>query len=278
MSARILHLSDLHTGIGEAPDVEARTAALVEREQPELVVASGDLSHRGRRDELERAHAFLVALGPPVLAVPGNHDFPPGFPRRFTRPWAEFERVWQTTEPVYASPALHVVGINSARPSHHQSGGVRDEALARATTRLGEAAPGACRVAVLHHNLLGAPWRAARKRPLARRGLVLEQLAGAGAELILGGHIHQAAVGERREFEVLDDDSHTTVLSIAPGFGRPRPSRSGEARGLQLYEIGETELTAVTYLWRAGDWVASARRTFPRTAATRSPTATWSQS
>jgi 3',5'-cyclic AMP phosphodiesterase CpdA len=264
VTARILHLSDLHTGIGEAPDVEARTVALVERERPDLVVASGDLSHRGRRGELERAHAFLASLGPPVLAVPGNHDFPPAFPARFTRPWTEFERIWETTEPVYASPALHVVGINSARPSHHQSGGVRDEALGRAVTRLGEAAPGACRVVVLHHNLLGAPWRAARKRPLARRGLVLERLAGAGAELILGGHIHQAAVGERREFDVLDDNSHSTVLSIAPGFGRPRPSRSGEARGLQLYEIDETELTAVTYLWRAGDWARSARRAFPR--------------
>ena len=53
-----------------------------------LVVASGDLTHRGRRDQHERAAAFLRALGPPVLAVPGNHDIPYTFPARFTRPLA----------------------------------------------------------------------------------------------------------------------------------------------------------------------------------------------
>ena len=86
MSARILHLSDLHTGTREESRVEAALARLVEQVQPELVVASGDLTHRGRRDEHERAHRFLSELGPPVLAVPGNHDMPYTFPKRFTQP------------------------------------------------------------------------------------------------------------------------------------------------------------------------------------------------
>ena len=264
MSARILHLSDLHTGIREHPDVEAAVAALVERVQPELVVASGDLSHRGRRAQLERAHRFLTSLGPPVLAVPGNHDLPHAFPARFTRPWAEFERLWQTVEPTYASASLHVVGLNSARPYRHQSGALRDDQLRRATERLGEAADGAYRVVVLHHHLLGAPWRAARKRPLANRSEVLRTLGSAGADLILGGHIHQAAMGERHEFEVAGGDIRATVVSVAPGFGQPRPNRLGEARGLHVYEAGDRTLTALTYLWRDGDWALSVRRTFPR--------------
>jgi 3',5'-cyclic AMP phosphodiesterase CpdA len=264
VSARILHISDLHTGIREHPDVEAATAALVERMEPELVVASGDLSHRGRRAQLERAHAFLDSLGPPVLAVPGNHDIPHSFPARFSSPWAEFERLWETTEPTYASASLHVVGLNSARPYLHQSGRLRDDQLRRAAERLGEAAAGAYRVVVLHHHLLGAPWRAARKRPLADRDRVLQALVSAGADLFLSGHIHQAAVSERHEFTVAEGDTNVAVLSIAPGFARPRPNRLGEARGLHVYEVDEGTMTALTFLWRDGDWALAARRVFPR--------------
>ena len=98
---------------------------------------------------------------------------------------------------------------------------------------------------VLHHHMLGAPWRAARKKPVSKRNEVLRALVAAGADLILAGHIHQAAVSERHEFEVVDGDVRAAVVSIAPGLGQPRPSRLGEARGLHVYEVGETTLTVV---------------------------------
>lgn len=207
---------------------------------------------------------MLTSLGPPVLAVPGNHDMPYAFPARFTSPWREFERLWRTVEPVHASPGLHVVGLNSARPYRHQSGGIRDDQLERATERLRAAPAGAYRVVVLHHHMIGAPWRAARKRPVARRNHVLRGLVGAGADLILAGHIHQAAVSERREFEVVAGDVRAAVVSIAPGLGQPRPNRLGEARGLHVYELGDDTLTVLTYIWRGGDWALTAERVFPR--------------
>jgi 3',5'-cyclic AMP phosphodiesterase CpdA len=260
--ARILHVSDLHVGTREEPQLEEALARLADRVQPELVVASGDLANRGRRDELERAAALLRSLGPPVVAVPGNHDLPYTFPARFASPWREFERVWGTTEPTYASPSLHVVGLNSARPYRHQGGAVRDDQLNAAAARLAEATPGAYRVVVLHHHLLGAPWRAARKRPLARRGHVLRELIEAGADLIVAGHIHQAAVSERHEFEVMSVDLPAVVISIAPGLGRPRPQRLGEARGLHVYEIDEGALTVETHIWSGDDWKLTAKRRF----------------
>jgi 3',5'-cyclic AMP phosphodiesterase CpdA len=252
-------------GQKEDPEVEAALTALVSRLQPELVVASGDLTHRGRPEEHDRAHRLLVSLGPPVLAVPGNHDLPHTFPARFTRPWEQFERVWETTEPTYASPTLHVIGLNSARPFRHQGGALPADQLRGAVERLGAAASGACRVVVLHHHLLGAPWRAARKFPLSHRDHVLRTLASAGTELILGGHIHQATVGERREFEVVGDAAaQATVLAVAPGFGQPRPGRVGEARGLHVHEVADDALTVSTYIWRERDWALAAQRRFPR--------------
>ena len=264
MSARILHLSDLHTGKREDQQVEEALAALTARFAPELIIASGDLTHRGRRREHERASRFLRSLGPPVLAVPGNHDIPYTFPARFTRPWAEFERAWQSVEPTYASAALHVVGLNSVRPYRHQSGAIGAAQLKRAAERLGAAAESAYRVVVMHHHMIGAPWRAANKRPVSRRNHVLHALVSAGADLILAGHIHQAAVSERHEFEVVDGDVRAAVVSIAPGLGQPRPNRLGEARGLHVYEVDDTTVTASTHIWRGGDWGLTARRTFVR--------------
>jgi 3',5'-cyclic AMP phosphodiesterase CpdA len=263
VSTRILHVSDLHFGALNDPAVERALAALLERSAPELVIASGDLTHRGRRKQHELAAAFLKRLGVPVVAVPGNHDIPYSIPARFTSTWREFERQWQTTEPVYASEVAHVVGINSVRPWRHQSGGVSDAQLTRVTERLRAAAPGALRVVALHHQMIGAPWRT-RKRPVARRTHVLARLVDSGAELIVGGHIHQGTVCERHEFEVITGDARGVVVSIAPGLGQPRPHRRGEARGCVLYTADDRTLRVDTSIWRADDWALIASRTFPR--------------
>jgi 3',5'-cyclic AMP phosphodiesterase CpdA len=258
----VLHLSDLHYGAGDDEAIERGAPVLVERFQPELVIASGDLSHRGREDQLARAARFLRELGPPVLAIPGNHDIPYTFPARFTRSFREFERQWQTTEPTYSSPTLHVIGLNSVRPWRHQSGGLRASELVRAEERLREAAAGAFQIVVLHHHMIGAPWRS-RKRPVARRNKVLGALVAAGADLIVAGHIHQAAVSERHEFEISSGGEPGVVVSVAPGLGQPRPKRQGEARGVHVYEIEEASLSVQTYIWRDTEWALTATRRFP---------------
>jgi 3',5'-cyclic AMP phosphodiesterase CpdA len=263
MPTRVLHLSDLHYGAGNDAAIERGAPVMIERFEPELVIASGDLSHRGREDQLARASKFLRSLGPPVFAIPGNHDIPYTFPARFTRAFREFERQWETTEPTYTTPHLHVVGLNSVRPWRHQSGGIRGSQLVRAKERLGEAPPGAFQIVVLHHHLLGAPWRS-RKKPVARRNHVLASLVSAGADLILAGHIHQVAVSERREFEISRGGEQGVVVSIAPGLGQPRPKRQGEARGLHVYEIEDACLRIETYVWRDTDWGLTAERQFPR--------------
>ena len=263
LPVRLLHISDLHAGSVEETAIERSLEPLVERAQPELIVVTGDLAHRGRRREHERAAAFLRGLGRPLLVIPGNHDIPYTFPARFTRPWAEFERQWETVEPVYRSKELIVVGLNSVRPWRHQSGRIRSAQIAQTAELLADAPEGVLRVVALHHHLIGAPWRS-RKRPVAHRSTVLAGLVDAGAELILAGHIHQAAVSERHEFEVERNGLRGVTVSIAPGLGQPRPNRRGEARGLHVYEANADSLLVQTYVWRADDWGLTARRQFPR--------------
>ena len=265
MTTRVLHLSDLHFGRNDKPESIEALAALIEQVRPELVIASGDLTHRGLRSQHEKAAAFLRGLGLPLVVIPGNHDIPYTFPKRFTRTWSEFERIWETTEPFYRSESVVVAGLNSVRPWRHQSGRLRDDQVRRAHELLADGAPdGAYRIVTLHHHLLGAPWRS-RKKPVAKRNRVLAGLVEAGADLILAGHIHQSTVAERREFELASPQGeHAVVVSIAPGFGQPRPNRRGEARGLHVYDIGADRLRILTYIWREDGWALTAARRFPR--------------
>jgi len=263
VATRILHVSDLHFGARDDPVLEEALGRVVDRVGPELLVASGDLTHRGRRDQHARAARFLRAFDVPVMAIPGNQDIPYTFPARFTTPWREFEREWKTTEPTHESTSVHAVGVNSVRPWRHQSGGVSDGQLDRAAAKLQQADGEAFRVVVLHHQMIGAPWRS-RKKPVARRNHVLARLVDSGAELILGGHIHQGTVSERHEFEVISGDARGVVVSIAPGLGQPRPDRRGEARGCVVYSADEVTITVETSIWRNDDWGLTAVRTFPR--------------
>jgi 3',5'-cyclic AMP phosphodiesterase CpdA len=265
VAARILHVSDAHIGRGEdlAPLLAVRALGAALR--PDLLVSTGDMTHRGRPEQIRRSAELLRSLGLEHLAVPGNHDIPYTFPARFTRTFEQWELTYGDTQPVYSSDALVVVGLNSVRPWRQQGGALSGDQLELVASRLRDAPVDAYRVVALHHHLGAPPWPAKRKKPIADRDGVLRALAEAGAELVLSGHVHQVALAERREFEALDGESHRTlVLATAPGIGRPRPYRRGETRGVNVYDVAADALTVTTLIWESNDFVEVARRRFPR--------------
>ncbi len=265
MTACAIHISDLHRGTHEAPELDDALVTLCQELQPELVIASGDLSNRCRRAELEEAKALLDRLEAPTLAVPGNHDIPYTLPARVTSPWKPFEAVFGSTDPVLRTQNAVVCGLNSGRPWRHQGGRLGPARLASVAPILADAPTGALRIVVCHHHLAGAPWRASRKFPLKHRDVVLRSLAAAGTELVLGGHIHQGTAVERHAFQALGDDARRSlVLATAPGFGRPRPDRLGEANGLHLVRWTADEMEIETRIWRGGRFEPVCAKRAPR--------------
>jgi len=71
-------------------------------------------------------------------------------------------------------------GLNSVRPWKQQGGALRRAQVERVRQTFAEAPAGALRVVALHHHLLGAPWRTA-KRTIANRATVLGGLVDAGS-------------------------------------------------------------------------------------------------
>lgn len=186
----LLHLSDTHFGTERAQVIGA-LLALAARERPELAVLSGDITQRARPAQFRAAKAFVDRLGAPALAVPGNHDIALfDLWARAVQPYARYASAFGTElEPVHASQDLLVVGVNTTRAWRHKEGEVSPQQIDRVTALLRKARPRQLRVVVVHHP-------AAACRPQDRRHLLrghhaaLRAWSAAGADLVLGGHIH----------------------------------------------------------------------------------------
>ena len=203
------------------------------------MIASGDLTHRGLRSPARARGRVPTQLERPLVTIPGNHDIPYTFPKRIHPAVAGVRAALETTEPIYRSDTLVVAGLNSVRPWRHQSGRLRDEQVRAAADTFAGIPTSTFRIVTFHHHLLGAPWRS-RKKPVAKRNRVLAGLVEAGADLILAGHIHQSTVAERREFELATPEGeHAVVVSIAPGFGQPRPHRRAGRGPARLRDRGD---------------------------------------
>jgi 3',5'-cyclic AMP phosphodiesterase CpdA len=195
-------VSDLHLGRDPATGEAARRLrdALL-RAGPDLVLATGDLTHRGASAELALYEAIfmpLLAAGR-MIAVPGNHD-------RMTED-AAARLMPDGRVDARAAPGVHVVRLDSTAPHNRfllsAHGALSPADVDAVDAALGVAAEGALRVLMLHHHLLPLPvdqlaermsaWvRLPYARELALGAGLLDRLRGR-CELVLHGHRHAAS-------------------------------------------------------------------------------------
>lgn len=186
----LLQISDPHFGT-EQPAVVEALAALSWLQRPDLLVLSGDITQRARPAQFQAARAFTDRLGVPLLAVPGNHDIPLlDLWARVRRPYARHMAAFgDDLEPMHASPDLLVVGVNTTRAWRHKHGEVSGLQVDRVARVLADARAAQLRVVVVHQPVAVT---LAEDVPHRLRGhaLALQRWALAGADLIMGGHIH----------------------------------------------------------------------------------------
>ena len=186
----LLQISDTHFGT-EVPQVVEALAALAARQQPDLVVLSGDITQRARPEQFRAAKTFVDRLEAPVLAIPGNHDIALfNLWSRLTRPYARFATEFgNDLEPVHACPNLLVIGVNTTRAWRHKNGEVSAAQVRQVAKRLSAAQPQQLRVVVVHQP--AAVLQASDQPDLLRgHGKAVQAWAAAGADLVMGGHIH----------------------------------------------------------------------------------------
>ncbi|HVE48972.1 MAG TPA: metallophosphoesterase [Casimicrobiaceae bacterium] len=199
MTTTLLQISDAHFGTEQPPVVEA-LLQLARDQLPDIVVLSGDITQRARRSQFCAARAFIDRMKPPAfLAIPGNHDIPLFniFARAFT-PYANYACAFGAElEPVFDAAHLLVIGLNTTRPHRHKDGELSSEQIDRVTQRLQRAAAAQVRIVVVHQPVLAI--RASDEDNLLDgHEQAVPAWAAAGADIIMGGHIHLPYVRSMR--------------------------------------------------------------------------------
>jgi 3',5'-cyclic AMP phosphodiesterase CpdA len=187
----LLHISDTHFGT-EQPAVVAALQSLARERHPDVLVFSGDVTQRARAAEFAAARRLCDSLGiAHMLALPGNHDIPLfNVLARAARPYGNYlDAFGPRLEPMLETDDFLVVGVNTTRASRHKNGEVSPDQVHRVARQLKAARPGQLRVVVTHQP---ADVVRSEDRPDRLRGAepALQAWSRAGADLVLGGHIH----------------------------------------------------------------------------------------
>lgn len=193
----LLHISDTHFGTEEAP-VVAAVQALVAREKPDAVILSGDVTQRARSAQFAAARRFCDSLGVPrLLTLPGNHDIPLyNVAARLFAPYAGYKAVFgDELEPELEFADVLVIGVNTTRPARHKDGEVSAAQINRVVKRLHRARRDQLRVVVTHQPACVMRPEDEENR-LHGGEAAVQAWARAGADLVLGGHIHLPYVSD----------------------------------------------------------------------------------
>jgi 3',5'-cyclic AMP phosphodiesterase CpdA len=216
-----LHGSDLHFGRPHDPVAAEAFLAAAQRIRPDLVVLSGDFTQRAKVSEFEAARGYLDRFSPlPVVVTPGNHDVPLyRVGERLLDPFRNYRQfIHSELDTVTRVPGATVVSLNTAAPRQAiVNGRIRKHQLAFARAAFEAAPEGDTRVVVAHHHLAPAPdYEGDSPLPGSRR--ILDAFKGMGVELVLGGHLHRAYIGNS--------------LDVYPGADR--------TRGIVMVQSGTT--------------------------------------
>jgi 3',5'-cyclic AMP phosphodiesterase CpdA len=188
---KLIQISDPHFGTVREPVAEA-LLRLVDEEAPDLAILSGDITQRARTREFNAARAFMDRLHVPArLVIPGNHDIPLyNLPARIFAPYAGFQRVFgDDLEPAFENKDLLVLTVKTTRRWRHVDGEVSDKQIERVAGRLRAATPGQLRIVVTHQPVCVTREKD-RENLLNGHEKAVPAWASAGADIIMGGHIH----------------------------------------------------------------------------------------
>jgi len=261
--ARLIHLSDLHFGAHD-PELVRGVERKVAEAKPDLVVISGDFTQRARTEQFQEACQFLERLrdaGHEVLAVPGNHDVPLyDVLRRFLSPLTRYMRyIDDTLCPLQEIPGATVLGINTARSLTFKDGRISEEQMQFIRDTFERTDPDATRILVTHHPLFAIPVGETATRAVGRSELALDAIAGAGVDMLLAGHNHDASIHSARDLVTRAGPS----LVIQAGTATSTRVREKE-QSFNRIDIEGPKVAVTVERWNGSDFAARDAQRYER--------------
>lgn len=188
---RLLQISDTHFGTEQTAVVDA-LQQLVADTRPDLLLLSGDITQRATRQQFSAARHFVDSLNiPHVIAIPGNHDIPLfNLAARLLHPYANFRRAFGSAlESNFENEHLLLLALNTTRWYRHIDGALSTRQIDRVATQLQAASAKDWRIVVTHQPL-AVPHQRDTHDLLHGHQRALQCWAEAGADVVMGGHIH----------------------------------------------------------------------------------------
>ncbi len=127
---KIIQITDFHLykdpkqrlyGLVNTNDTLLDVLAVVKKEKPDLVIASGDLSDDGSKESYQRLQGYLSELNCDVYTIYGNHDHPANFDQYLIGGNVKKSNI-------FCSDFVNLLFINSFKENAH-SGYITDDEL-----------------------------------------------------------------------------------------------------------------------------------------------------
>jgi len=267
----ILHLSDLHFGRPYLPHVGEAVLRIVPTLRADIQVISGDFSQRAKNEEFADARAFLDKLptGPPQIVVPGNHDVPLyRVMERLTDPYANYrEHISKELEGVYRSDDAVIVYLNSTAPRRTITNGrITEKQIDFCAEKFADAPESAVKIVVAHHHFAPAPDYEGDKTIIGGRR-ALDRFVDIGVEMIMGGHLHRAYIGNSLDIYPGENrERGVVILQSGTSTSRRGRAREREKNSFNLLKVTETMFHVTHYMFfeDTSEFAPMSRHIFPR--------------
>lgn len=265
-----MQISDLHFG---APYIEKIGEAVLRIAPllcPNAIIVSGDLTQRARREQFEDAKKFLSKLPDvPQLVIPGNHDVPLyRIHERLMDPHGLYrEIISEELNPVLQIPGAVIVGLDSTAPRSAISNGRIFQWQLDACEQVFRDAPAdTARIVVAHHHFAPAPdYLRDSTMPKARRAMT--RFADWKVDLVLGGHLHRAFIGNSLDFYPgVHRDRGIIISQCGTTTSQRGRGREREKNSFNLIQFAASTISITHYMFfhHSNDFEPVSCHTFQR--------------
>lgn len=249
----ILHISDIHFGPPYVPYVGEAVIRAAHELPADVIVASGDFTQRAKRAEYAAAREFLDRLPPlPLVVVPGNHDVPLyRVVERVFAPYALYqEYISPDLDTIHHLDNAVIVALNSTAPLRAITNGrISSRQLQFCADAFRDVPAGMARIVVAHHHFAPAPdYEGGQVMPQAKRAI--DCFSELGVELVLGGHLHRAYIGNSLDVYPGRDREHGLIIvQSGTSTSRRGRAREREKNSLNFIRVGEDRVRITHYMY-----------------------------
>jgi 3',5'-cyclic AMP phosphodiesterase CpdA len=266
----ILHISDLHFG----PPFHAEVGEALLRQayelEPDLIVASGDFTQRAKEEQFRAAREYLDRLpAVPLVVTPGNHDVPLyRVKERLFDPYRHYRRyISDELDSVTHVEGAVIVSLNSTAPRMAITNGrVHRPQLEFARRAFAGTSPETLRMIVSHHHFAPPPdFEGAKAVPQAKRAL--DAFTAMRVDLILGGHLHRAYIGNSLDvYSGLDREHGIVIAQSGTSTSRRGRAREREKNSYNVLRVDQRTIRVTHHMYfdDADGFLATSRHIFFR--------------